>query len=136
MRLDGQFFSVTFERRTTSRNGTAQSGELRTMLCRSGMSKYKKGVRSDAEVDAKDYRHGILTVWSMDAYTTAVRNGMDKTAAAFAAWRSIDVTTVSKCSLLKHYDVSVELPPDIVIGHHNITNEYRLNNLPRTPIAV
>jgi hypothetical protein len=140
MRLGNQFFSVTFERRTTSRNGSAQAGEMRTMLCRCGMSKYKKGVRSDAETDARDYRHGILTVWSMDAYTANRRRGMDKNAAAFAAWRCIDVVTVRKCSLLNHYElpagVEADLPPDIVIGHHQITNEYRLNHMPRTPVAV
>ncbi len=132
-----KFFSVEFERRTNSRDGLRHAGDIRTMLCRTGMSKYKKGLIADATRDEHDFRHGILTVWSMDAYTANLRRGMSKETAAFASWRCIDITTVHKCSLLNGFDIDyTDLPPDIVIGHHNIVNEYRLANLPRTPLAV
>lgn len=132
-----QFFSVEFERRTNSRDGSKMAGDIRTMLCRTGMSKYKKGIIADADRDQHDFNHGILTVWSMDAYRSNLQRGLNKEAAAFASWRCIDITTVRKCSLLNGFDIDyTDLPPDIVIGHHAIVNEYRLAHLPRTPIAV
>lgn len=131
-----QFFSVEFERRTDSRDGKAKAGDKRTMLCRTGMAKYKKGMIADADRELRDYQHGIITVWDVQAYLSNVKRGMTKTDAAFKAWRSIDVVTVTKCSILNHlaFASEFELPPDIVIGHHNITNEYRLAHMPRTPV--
>lgn len=123
-----RFFSVTFERRTSRKDGTADAGALRTMLCRTGMNAYKKGVIPDQVRDAEDFRNGIITVWSVDVFRRNVKElGLDKEQAAWNAWRRIDVITVRECSLLE----DAELPPEFVEGAHQITNEYRLSHLPR-----
>lgn len=129
-----QFFSVSFERRTPGINGEPV-GSIRKMLCRTGMNKYKKGIISDADRAERDFKHGILTVWSVDAFNENLAKGMDHNTAAFAAWRSIDLITIRKCSLLGSLGIDTDLPPDQIIGDHNLTNQYRLAHLPRQPIA-
>jgi hypothetical protein len=124
------FFSVTFDRRTNRRDGSAVQGEERKMLCRCGIHKYKLGVIPDAIRDAEDFRTATITVWSMDSYMAQKRRGVDDDTAAWNSWRRIDLVTVKDCSIW-HGD---DLPPDILAGLHNITNAYRLANLPRMPV--
>lgn len=126
LRTENSFFSVTFERRTNRKGGSAVAGDTRTMLCRTGMSKYKKGVIPDAVRDAEDFDHGVLTVWSMDAYMKNRNEGMDTWTAGMNAWRRIDVMGIQKCSLIADTD----LPPSYHAGFHNLTNQYRLAHMP------
>jgi hypothetical protein len=104
------------------------------------MSKYKLGVIPDAVRDTEDFENAVLTVWSMDAYNSHLRRGMPKQWSAMNAWRRVDLITLRSCSLLDRVDLPIDvsdsLPPDIVGGYHNLSNQYRLNNLPRTPLLV
>jgi hypothetical protein len=132
-----EFFSVEFKRRTDSVKGVP-AGTTRKMLCRTGMQAYKQGIQSDSDRDARDYQHGILTVWSLDAYNEYRKRGIEKDKAARRAWRTIDLVTVTSCSLLTQADlpegVTPDLPPDIRANQHQITNKYRLAHMPRKPI--
>lgn len=134
LRYHNQFFSVTFNRRTDKKDGSAPAGSSRTMLCRTAntMRKYKKGVISDDNIDAKDIKNAILTVWSVDAYRANLKKGMNQTDAAFNAWRCIDLVTVTRCSLVQIDDV--DLPPVYDEDVHSISNEYRLDNMPEKEI--
>lgn len=126
------FFSVTFERRTSRADGSAVAGDNRTMLCRTGVERYKQGVVPNALRDAEDFRCGVLTVWAMDVYMRLRRRGMDQEHAGWEAWRRVDLVTLSECSII----ASDELPPDIIANLHNITNAYRAANMPRQPIVL
>lgn len=122
----GHFFRVTFECRTPShRNPFAPAGRERTMLCRTGVNAFKKGKIDQADRDAEDFRHGLITVWSVTDYHKNIKHGMTTVDAAFDAWRRIDLITVKECSLVD----DVELPPEVVAGVHHITNEFRLKNM-------
>jgi hypothetical protein len=134
LRNTNQFYSVEFERRTDRPDGTAPAGTVRRMLCRTAanMNAYKLGVISDEARDEQDFRCAVLTVWSVDAYHQNRRNGMSHENAAFNAWRRIDLTTVTRCSAIP----SDDLPPDILANLHEITNAYRLANMPREPLTV
>ena len=127
-----QFFSVTFARRTTRKDGSAKAGDLRTLLCRTGVSKYVKGVLPPGQRYNEDFKCCVLTVWAMDVFCSLRRQGLDKDAAAWRSWRRIDLTSIVKLSVLPDSD----LPPDIYAGVHEITNEYRLANMPKEPIPV
>lgn len=124
---NGKFFSVTFQRRTTRHNRTQVAGDERTMLCRTGMKKYKLGVVSDESRDEEDFRCAVLTVWSVSDFMRLTKTGIDKLTAGFNAWRRIDLCSVLECSLVD----DKELPPEIIDGLHEITNTYRLANMPR-----
>ena len=132
LRNTNQFFSVEFKRRTARPDGTAVEGDTRKMLCRAAgtMEAYKLGVIPTAARDEEDFRHAILTVWSMDAYMAQIRRGVERQVAAWNAWRRIDLTTVTQLSAMP----LAQLPPDIRRNVHDITNAYRLANLPRRPI--
>lgn len=121
-----KFFSITFERRTTRRDETARAGELRTMLCRSGVNKYKRGIISDAQRLIEDFNACILTVWSIDVFMRLRRQGMGIAMAGQRSWRRIDLTKIQKCSILEEN----ELPPVMVQNMHDIRNGFRLANLP------
>lgn len=140
-----EFFRVTFERRTTRRNGTAIAGQLRTLICRAGVNAYKRGIIPDPVRDEQDFRNGVITVWSIDVFNrrlreTAAAMGMpisevppaEKRAIGWQCWRAIDIVTIKELSLM---DVG-ELPPDIRAGVHQITNEFRLANMPRQAIGA
>lgn len=133
LRYEGsEFFSVEFERRTRSRRHNARPGTITKMLCRTGMNKYKLGIESNAQRDARDFQNCILTVWSCDAYNANIQRGMSKEQAAFNSWRTIDIATVRSCSLLDKLEIeNAKLPPDIIAGVHRITNQFRLQNMPR-----
>lgn len=130
---EGKFYSVTFERRTTRRNGSQAAGDIRTMLCRTAgtMDSYKLGVISTEERDAEDLRCGVLTVWSLDAYNTLRRGGMEAKEAKWRAWRRIDLMGIRECSLID----DDELPPTYRPYLHEVTNEYRRQNMPRVSQA-
>jgi len=124
----GKFFSVTFERRTTRRDGSAIAGELRTILCKTAgeMSSYKLGHVLDVDRDREDFRNAVLTVWDIQAFLSNKRQGMSQSIAGQNAFRRIDVTSVQRCSAIDNN----ELPPSIRIELHQITNQFRLQNLP------
>lgn len=126
------FYSVEFERRTDRPDGSALAGEVRRMLCRTGgtMTAHKQGIIADAVRDQEDFNHAVLTVWDVHAYMSARRQGMDHVHAGRSAWRRIDLVTLRKLSIVPHR----KLPPDIRGGLHNITNAFRLANMPRQPI--
>ena len=126
------FFSVEFERRTTRPDGTAVAGDIRRMLCRTGgkMTAYKQGIIPDAQRDQEDFTHGLLTVWDVNAYMAAIRRGEPREAAGRAAWRRIDLVTLHKLSVVPRR----RLPPDIRIGLHQISNGFRLANMPRRAV--
>lgn len=128
---ENAFFSVEFERRTNRADGTAVQGDRRRMICRSGVQNYKLGVIPDAVRAAEDFRHAVLTVWDVQAYHRNRRQGMEQWDAGRNAWRRIDLTTVSECSAVPMDD----LPPDIIRDLHDITNAYRLANMPREPLS-
>jgi len=94
-----RFFSVYFIRKTDSKNG--KKGQLRKMLCRTGVNNYKKGIIPDEVRDKEDLDHGVLTVWSVDSYQSNIKNGMDKTLAASNAWRRINLDEIVSCSIEK-----------------------------------
>lgn len=123
-----EFFSVTFARRTSRRDGSAIAGDMRTMLCRTNVHKYKLGIIPDAVREIEDLTNGVLTVWSMDVYMRLRRNAVPN--AGWLAWRRIDLVTISDLSILPE----AELPPDFVGALHNIRNAYRAANMPRVPI--
>lgn len=125
LRLNNQFFKVTFKRRTDSKNSSAKAGDLRTMLCRTNMHKYKKGIIQDAQRDDEDLINGVLTVWSVNDYNNYVNKGMNPTDAGYKAWRRIDLTSITECSIVP----KKMLPPDIRKGVHLFKNQYRANNL-------
>lgn len=87
-----KFFSVEFTKRTNN--------QKRIMLCRTGMNKYKKN-STDESRKSRDIKHDLITVWSVDSFNRNLAKGMDKEQAGFNAWRSIDLRSVSKCSLMK-----------------------------------
>lgn len=98
------------------------------MLCKTAaeMTRYKLGrIPQDAR-DEEDFRCGILTVWSMDAYMRNRRAGMDKETAGYNAWRRIDLMGLrhpeAKCSLVD----SSKLPATYLPFLHEVTNQYRL----------
>lgn len=128
LQQENHFFSVTFERRT---NGVHQvAGDLRTMLCRTGMSRYKLGLIPDAVRAEEDFRHGILTVWSLNDYNRNRRQGMSDFNAGYNAWRRIDLLKIKALSV-----VGPELlPPTIRNELHELTNVFRLANMPESAI--
>lgn len=128
LRNEGRLFSVTFERRTDSRRNVQLAGDDRTMLCKTGMSKYKKGLVLDAARDEEDFRHGILTVWDVNAYHRNVRRGLADFMAGWKAWRRIDLCGIRELSLLDEE----QLPPLIHNELHSLTNEFRLENMPQS----
>lgn len=87
-----KFFSVEFIKRTNN--------QKRIMLCRTGMKKYKKNSINDNR-ESRDVKHDLITVWSVDSFNRNLAKGMDKEQAGFNAWRSIDLRSISKCSLMK-----------------------------------
>lgn len=131
LRNENSFFSVEFERRTNRADGTAAQGDIRRMIARSNVNNYKLGVIPDDVRAAEDFRHALLTVWDVQAYHRNRAQGMGQWDAGRNAWRRIDLTTVRAVSVLPLDD----LPPDIIANLHDITNAYRLANLPREPIA-
>lgn len=121
-----KFFSITFERRTTRRDETARAGELRTMLCRSGVHKYKRGIISDAQRLTEDFNACILTVFDIGTFLRNRQQGMAIAMAGHRSWRRIDLTKIQQCSILEEN----ELPPVMVQNMHDIRNGFRLANLP------
>ena len=95
------------------------------MLCRTNMHKYKKGIIQDAQRDDEDLINGVLTVWSVNDYNNYVNKGMNPTDAGYKAWRRIDLTSITECSIVP----KKMLPPDIRKGVHLFKNQYRANNL-------
>ena len=125
LRLNNQFFQVSFNRRTDSKHSNAKAGDVRTMLCRTNMHKYKKGIIEDAERDNEDFVNGILTVWSVSDYHNLVKKGMNPIQAGYNAWRRIDLTSLIECSIVP----KKLLPPDIRNGLHIFKNQYRKTHL-------
>lgn len=125
----GRFFSVVTERRTRSLRNRQQQGDLRKMLCRTGMVSHKKGIIPDEARDREDFQHGILTVWSMDAYMENRRRGQGHEDAAYYAWRRVDLMGLKKCSLLEDTELEVTYHPYM----HDLSNEWRLAHMP--PVA-
>lgn len=124
---NGHFFKVRFECRTASRRHCLPAGRDREMLCRTGVKAFRKGKISQEERDKEDFRNGVLTCWSVGDFHQNVKDGKPTMEAAFDAWRRIDILTVKECSLLD----DDELPPEIVDGVHQISNEFRLQNMPK-----
>lgn len=130
---EGKFYSVTFQRRTTRRNRSQAAGAIRTMLCRTAgtMESYKRGLIPAEARDAEDLRCGVLTVWSMDAYMHMRREGMSHENAAWAAWRRVDLMGLRACSLVD----DDELPPTYRPHLHEVTNQFRRENMPKVSRA-
>jgi hypothetical protein len=101
---EGKFFSVTFTKKSDNTE--------RTMLCRTGVSKYTKGILPPGERLQQDYKNSVLTVWDMIAYNKNLKEGQDKQKAAMNAYRRINIPTITQCSLLD----KTELPPNINTG--------------------
>lgn len=111
------------------------------MLCRTGMASFKRGIITDPERDAEDFRHGILTVFDAGWYisqlrrlalrlkcSTALIPDAVKQQIGYNAWRRIDLCGLVDCSLIG----DEALPPTIVPEFHNLTNEWRLQHMPPT----
>ena len=129
---EGKFFSVTFQRRTDRRDGSAVAGDLRTMLCRTNMTKFKLGVVSDFERDEEDFRNAIITCWDFGQYIVNRRTGLSKRQAGFRSWRRIDICGIRNISLLNRNEII--LPPKIRPHLHRINNVFRLANLPEVMV--
>ncbi len=116
---DGRFYSVTFERRGTRRDGSQRPGDLRTMLCKTAatMTRYKRGVISNEHRDEEDLRCAVLTVWDVQAFMRNIKRGMSKWSAGYNAWRRIDLAGLKECSLVE----LGELPPTIRLELHAAT---------------
>jgi len=123
---EGHFFSVTFERRTRGRS--QRPGDLRRMLCRTGVQDFKLGVISDAHRAEEDFRHGLITVFDINAFLRNRRHGVSDFDAGYNAWRRIDLCGIRELSLLDEDT----LPPTIHNELHHITNPWRLAHMPIT----
>ena len=137
----GEFFTVQFERRTNSENWRLRAGDIRTMLCRTGVTDFKRGIVSDAERDAEDFRHGILTVFDAGWFISQLRDIAARLKCRINeipqdvryevgcnSWRRIDLCGLRDCSLIG----DEALPPKIVPQFHSLTNEWRLAHMPPT----
>lgn len=73
---NGQFFGVTFTKRT--------NGELRNMICRTGVTKFTTGEGAKYDPEDKD----LIWVWDIQAYED--KEGGD------TGYRSINLRTVKE----------------------------------------
>lgn len=121
-----KFFSVEFERRLNRPGKPA--GSIRKMLCRTNMTKFKQGIISDLARDTRDFQHGILTVFDITTYLRFLRQGIAPEIAGPNSYRCIDL--VSTKTIISELEIG-DLPPDVVANMHQITNAYRLANMPR-----
>ena len=101
----GQFFSVTFKRRTDKRERNkvtgqmetiARAGDLRSMVCRTGVKKHLTG-----EGAAYSFRDkGLLPVWEVAAYKVGRETGLSEDEAGKKAYRAVPVDTITEISLV------------------------------------
>ncbi len=126
LRMHNQFFYVEFERRTDSKNSSAKAGDIRKMLCRTNMNRFKKGIVPDAKRDDEDFKNGVLTVFSVNDYHKYVKDGMNAIDAGYNSWRRIDLVSLVSCSVIP----KKEIPPAIRMSFHKLSNRYRLDNIP------
>lgn len=125
LRMHNQFFYVEFKRRTNSKDGSAKAGDIRKMLCKTNMNKFKKGAISVAQRDEEDFKNGVLTVWSVNDYHKYVESGMSPIEAGFNSWRRVDLISLINCSVIP----KKEIPPAIRMSFHKLSNRYRLSNI-------
>lgn len=91
------------------------------------MDVYKKGIISDSARDHEDFEHGIITVWSMDAYLKLRQAGTPREIAGFKAWRRIDIMGIRTISLIADEQLDIYYHPHL----HHLTNEFRLLHMPQ-----
>jgi hypothetical protein len=136
---EGRFFSVTTERRTDRADRSQVAGDLRTMLCKAAgtMSRYKRGIIPDEVRDREDAQHGLITVWSLDAFMRYRRGGNCRKCHGPCrnmgehSFRRVDLMGLrhpqAECSVIDADELPITYRPAL----HHVTNEFRAANMPR-----
>ncbi len=86
----GRFFAVEFRRKTKGRNGELP-GTIRKMTCRRSVRRYCTSGRSNAGSDAEN---SVLTVWDVEAFRAARREGKPLGEAGRQAYRRINLAGI------------------------------------------
>jgi hypothetical protein len=89
----GKFVTVSFRRKTKGRNGEPV-GSIRTMQARLHVRKHVTGVLAPGVRKAEDKKHSVLTVWDVQAFHAARREGKALRQAGKAAYRRINLLDV------------------------------------------
>lgn len=89
----GKFVTVSFRRKTKGRNGEPV-GSIRKMQARLHVRRHVAGVLAPGVRKAEDSRNQVLTVWDVQAFHAARREGKSLRQAGRAAYRRINLLEV------------------------------------------
>lgn len=89
----GRFFRVAFRRKTKGKNGEP-AGSVREMVCRLRVRKFSSQKLPPGVRASEDAAASVLTVWDVEAFHSARREGKPLRAAGQAAYRRINMAEV------------------------------------------